>query len=119
MTEIIENLQHMYFYFTIGGRRCEIPMTVVVIVVLALLLILLGLLISIIIISKTEENHKAADKESDDNTFYFEEVVEPAAAKTLNQIYAEKRNWVICPFCETFNSRKSVRCCGCGQVIQK
>ena len=118
--QTIEELCSTYFYLSFGNRQYQIPWIVAVIVAFALLMALLVLLFVYAVLCIKTRKEKAIDIISEhDDIFYLEEVGETAETKTLDQIFAENRNLIICPFCETFNNSKNIRCCACGQVIQR
>lgn len=120
MMQTIEELCTTYFYVSLGGDQFQVPWIVAVIVAFALLMMLLTLIIVLAVLCRKTGKEKRIKIISEyDDIFYFEKVEEPVELPTLDQIYAESRNLVICPFCETFNSPKNTQCCACGQVIQR
>lgn len=136
MTDIINQLQSTYFYFTVGGVQFQLQLLTAA--ALSLVLLLIALIILVVVMGKSRKAKRKAKKEtmppvsglklskssghavkkelSEDKR---KEIVRKINEKTLDQIYAGERGLIICPFCETFNSQKNTRCCACGQPIRK
>ena len=136
MTDIINQLQSTYFYFTVGG--VEFQLQLLTAAALSLVLLLIALIILVVVMGKSRKAKRKAEEEttppvsglklskssglavkkelSEDK---HKEIVRKINEKTLDQIYAGERGLIICPFCETFNSQKNTRCCACGQPIRK
>lgn len=136
MTDIINQLQSTYFYFTVGGVQFQLQLLTAA--ALSLVLLLIALIILVVVMGKSRKAKRKAKKEttppvsglklskssghavkkelSEDK---HKEIVRKINEKTLDQIYAGEQGLIICPFCETFNSQKNTRCCACGQPIRK
>ena len=118
--QTIDELCNTYFYVSFGNSQFQFPWIAAVIVAFELLLFLVALLFVYIFSCRQTGKEKAMELLSEyEDIVYFEEVKKPVEVKTLDQVYAEKWNLIICPFCETFNSPKNNRCCACGQIILK
>lgn len=140
MTDIINQLQSTYFYFTVGG--VEFQLQLLTAAALSLVLLLIALIILVVVMGKSREAKRKAEEEKKKETTppvsglklskssgtavkkelsedKHKEIVRKVNEKTLDQIYAGERGLIICPFCETFNSQKNTRCCACGQPIRK
>lgn len=140
MTDIINQLQSTYFYFTVGG--VEFQLQLLTAAALSLVLLLIALIILFVVMGKSRKAKRKAEEEKKKETTppvsglklskssgtavkkelsedKHKEIVRKINEKTLDQIYAGERGLIICPFCETFNSQKNTRCCACGQPIRK
>ena len=140
MTDIINQLQSTYFYFTVGG--VEFQLQLLTAAALSLVLLLIALVILVAILGKSGKAKRKAEEEKKKETAAavsglklskslgsavkkgppedkHEEIVKKISEKTLDQIYAREQGLVICPFCETFNSQKNTSCCACDQPIRK
>ena len=140
MTDIINQLQSTYFYFTVGGVQFQLQLLTAA--ALSLVLLLIALIILVVVMGKSRKAKRKAEEEKKKETTppvsglklskssgsavkkelsedKPKEIVRKINEKTLDQIYAGERGLIICPFCETFNSQKNTRCCACGQPIRK
>lgn len=127
MSDVISKLQNTYFYFSFDGHQYQIQLLMIAVLALILLILALDLLIIAVLSSmKTREKGDAKavvdrkiDGDTDDLLRKVEMKYEIIESRSLDQRYAEARGMVICPYCETFNSQTSEKCCACGQTIHK
>ena len=99
--------------------------------VLILLIVLTFLLLSIILPIIAALIQKKANESTFDVTTIEEDIdqgkilpkvdfeYEIVETRSLDQQCADARRMTICPYCETFNSQTSEKCCACGQAIHK
>ena len=127
MSDVISKLQNTYFYFSFDGHQYQIQLLMIAVLALILLLLALDLLIIAVLGSmKTREKGDAKavvdrkiNGDTDDLLRKVEMKYEIIESRSLEQRYAEGRGLVICPYCETFNSQTSEKCCACGRAIRR
>lgn len=127
MMDVISELQNTYFYFSFGGHQYQIQLLAIAMLALFFLLLSLALLIIAVLASRKSEKKEDAkavvdrrkDGDTDDLLRKMEMKYEIIESRSLDHRYAEARGLTICPYCETFNSQTSEKCCACGRAMRK